>query len=75
VVQDAEILDRIQGLVEQQHQLRSQGHADAARLARLDEAIDQCWDLLRQRQAREEFGLDPGNVSARDTGTVEGYQQ
>jgi hypothetical protein len=74
-VQDSEILDRIQGLVEQQHVLRSEGHADAARLAKLDEAIDQCWDLLRQRQAREEFGLDPEAVHARDTSTVEGYQQ
>ena len=33
------------------------------------------WDLLRQRTAHEEFGLDPDNTSVRDTETVEGYEQ
>ena len=75
-MRDAEILDRIQELVQQQHALRAEGHPDAKRVAHLEEAIDQCWDLLRQRQAHEEFGLDPeAGTSARSTGTVEGYQQ
>jgi hypothetical protein len=37
--------------------------------------LDQCWDLLRQREAREEFGLDRDVASVRDADTVEGYEQ
>src|SRR5688500_2180824 len=75
-VHDAEIRDRIQELEQQQHALRAEGHPDATRVAHLEEAVDRCWDLLRQRQAHEEFGLDPDvGTSARTTGTVEGYEQ
>ena len=35
--------------------------------------LDRYWDLLRQRRAHEEFGLDPDDTSMRDAGTVEGY--
>jgi hypothetical protein len=37
--------------------------------------LDQCWDLLRQRRARREFGLDPDGASARAADTVENYKQ
>jgi hypothetical protein len=37
--------------------------------------LDQCWDLLRQRRALRDAGADPDQAQARDTGTVEGYQQ
>ena len=37
--------------------------------------LDRYWDLLRQRRAHEEFGLDPDQTSERDSGTVEGYLQ
>jgi hypothetical protein len=48
----------------------------AARIERLvTEEQDFCWDLLRQRRAREEFGLDPDDASARGTDTVEHYEQ
>ena len=46
-----------------------------ARLAELKTELDVCWDLLRQREAREEFGLDPDDASARGADTVEGYEQ
>jgi hypothetical protein len=73
---DEEILERIQALVEEEHALRTPGEpADAARLARLEETLDQCWDLLRQRRARREFGLDERDARVRDSPTVEGYQQ
>jgi hypothetical protein len=56
-----------------------EGHgADDARhgrLAKLKVELDRCWDLLRQREAREEFQLDPDDASVRDAGTVEGYEQ
>ena len=78
---DEQVLARIHDLVEEEHQLRNQ-HADAPlddasaqRLADLEVSLDQCWDLLRQRRARRRAGLDPDDATARDTRTVEGYQQ
>ena len=45
------------------------------RLAELKVDRDRCWDLPSQRDAREEFQLDPDEASVRDAGTVEGYEQ
>ena len=71
-----DIIGRIQALVDEEHKLRQPGEAaDEARLTQLEEALDQCWDLLRQRRARREFGADPDDASARPIDTVEGYQQ
>jgi hypothetical protein len=72
---DGDILSRIQGLVDEEHELREGGHPDRERLQRLEEQLDQCWDLLRQRRARREFDQDPTQASARSTDTVEHYQQ
>jgi hypothetical protein len=77
---DVEILHRIASLVEEEHRLRGGGegeteHDAAARLARLEEQLDQCWDLLRQRRARREAGQDAGDTSGRSTDTVEQYLQ
>jgi hypothetical protein len=73
---DKSILDHISALIDEEHQLRSgagmeqeQGH----RLKRVQEELDQCWDLLRQRRAKREFGQDPDSAQPRDTGTVENY--
>jgi hypothetical protein len=75
---DGTILRRINELVEEEHQLE-RGHAltadDEARLRALEVGLDQCWDLLRQRRARRNAGLDPDGADARSAGTVEGYQQ
>ena len=46
-----------------------------ARLESLEVALDQCWDLLRQRRALREFGEDPERAHARDATTVERYEQ
>jgi hypothetical protein len=59
-------------------QLGSSGSDDSdkhERLAELKVELDQCWDLLRQREAREEFGQDPDEAAVRDAGVVEGYEQ
>lgn len=45
------------------------------RLSELKVELDRCWDLLRQREAREEFRMDPDDASVRDADTVEGYEQ
>jgi hypothetical protein len=73
---DEEILRRIEQLVDEEHDLRSVGDApDAVRLAHVEETLDQCWDLLRQRRARRQYGQDPADTAVRDTSTVERYQQ
>ena len=78
---DASLRDQIEQLVAEERQLLEGGEGqgpDEVRHARLDELkteLDRCWDLLRQREAREEFGLDPDGASVRDTDTVEGYEQ
>ena len=43
-------------------------------LRKVEIELDQCWDLLRQRDARREFGDDPDAASVRDAGTVENYR-
>jgi Protein of unknown function (DUF2630) len=79
---DKQILHRISELVDEEHQLRSKvqhGQLDSAeehdRLRELEVALDQCWDLLRQRRAAREFGADEATARARPTDEVEGYLQ
>ena len=75
-MEDAEILQFITDLVDEEHTLRSQGEGiDKERLDSIERMLDQCWDLLRQRRARREFGENPAAASTRDQATVEGYQQ
>ena len=74
---DPTILQHISALVEEEHKLRSQpgvhDEDERARLAHLEVQLDQCWDLLRQRRARREFGEDPEAAQVRPPGEVEGY--
>ncbi len=73
---DEEILDRIHQLVDDEHGLRHSGDpVDADRMQQLEETLDQCWDLLRQRRAKREYGENPDEAAVRDVRTVEGYQQ
>lgn len=76
---DQDILARIQALVEEEHSLReglADGQApDQARLKQVEESLDQCWDLLRQRRAKSESGEDPNEAEARPVSEVEGYKQ
>jgi hypothetical protein len=73
---DRGILDQIRSLMDEEHDLRAEDTpVDAERLENIEVMLDQCWDLLRQRRARREYGEDPEAAHARDTGTVEGYQQ
>jgi Protein of unknown function (DUF2630) len=79
---DKQILGQIDELIETEHELRTKladgslsGSAERERLRAAEEALDQCWDLLRQRRARREFGENPDGASARPVPEVEGYQQ
>lgn len=74
---DKSILEHINALVEEENHLRSDASTPeekAARLRHVEEQLDQCWDLLRQRRAKREFGEDPEAAQVRDVGTVEGYK-
>jgi hypothetical protein len=76
---DKKVIDHIDELAREEHELferESHGtatEADRERLQRLQIMLDQCWDLLRQRQARRAAGLDPEGARLRDEKTVEGY--
>ncbi len=72
---DVDILNHIEGLVREEHELRNGDTVDRDRLRHLEEQLDQCWDLLRQRRARREFDQDPGEAAVRPPGTVENYRQ
>ncbi|MFI6326200.1 DUF2630 family protein [Nonomuraea sp. NPDC050556] len=81
-MQDNEILSRIKDLVAEEHSLRERLQTgelstdeEHARVKDLEVALDQCWDLLRQRRARRGVGEDPDVASARPASEVEGYQQ
>lgn len=50
-----------------------QTEADKEKLKRIQVTLDQCWDLLRQRRARREFGHDPEAAVLRDEKTIKGY--
>ncbi|TCC47627.1 DUF2630 family protein [Kribbella capetownensis] len=77
---DKSLFSRIDELVAEEHDLRTK-HAggkindadEHARLRALEVELDQCWDLLRQRRAKREFGENPDTAAARSADTVEGY--
>ena len=78
---DAQVVHRIGELAAEEHQLE-RSHAgeglnddDLTRLRSIETALDQCWDLLRQRRARRAAGQDPDEAEARPAPVVEGYQQ
>ena len=48
---------------------------DRAALRQVEESLDQCWDLLRQRDARRDVGENPDEAKARPVSEVEGYLQ
>ena len=73
---DEDIYQRINSLVDEEKVLReNEGPDDVVRLAHIEETLDQCWDLLRQRRALREFGRDPDDAQVRDVDTVERYEQ
>jgi len=79
---DKEILSHIDDLIATEHDLRAKvangqlsTDVERERLRSVEESLDQCWDLLRQRRARREFGEDPEQAHVRPAGEVEGYQQ
>jgi hypothetical protein len=80
---DRDIITEIDELVEEEHALERRSTEDAspltddeqARLRALEVHLDQLWDLLRQRRARRNAGLDPDDAEERDPSVVERYRQ
>jgi hypothetical protein len=82
---DESIAAHIENLVAEERELRKREAADSTdeerletdreRLRSVEVELDRCWDLLRQRRAREEFGQDPNEAQTRDADTVERYWQ
>jgi len=79
---DLDVHRRITDLIATEHRLRAALQAgevtadqEHAQLKAAEEALDQCWDLLRQRDARRHAGQDPADAAARPVQEVEHYQQ
>jgi hypothetical protein len=82
---DESIAARIEALVSEERELRRREQADSTNAEQLEEdrrrlegvevELDRCWDLLRQRRARAEFGQNPDEAHVRDADTVERYLQ
>ncbi|MFE1959606.1 DUF2630 family protein [Streptomyces sp. NPDC059479] len=75
------ILDTIGSLVAEERSLRDRstrdlglGGEEQERLRAVEVQLDQCWDLLRQRRAKSEFGENPDEAAVRPPSEVEGYQ-
>jgi hypothetical protein len=82
---DESIAAKIESLVAEEQELRRREEGDRKRAEQLEEdqarlqavqvELDRCWDLLRQRRAREEFAQNPDEAQVRDADTVERYLQ
>jgi hypothetical protein len=78
---DKDILRSIDELIDEEHRLRAKAvgspgldEAERARLHDLEVRLDQCWDLMRQRRAKAEFGEDPNSARTRPADEVEQYR-
>ncbi|MFI8997661.1 DUF2630 family protein [Streptomyces sp. NPDC053542] len=76
-----EILSRIAAMVETEKALRERigteetgGDEEREQLAALERELNQCWDLLRQRRAKSEFGQNPDEAAVRPSSQVEQYR-
>ncbi len=80
---DRALLRQVHDLVERERELRDRLARDAdddrvtdrASLRHLEEELDQCWDLLRQRRAKREFGEQADEAATRPPSVVEHYLQ
>jgi uncharacterized protein DUF2630 len=80
VDKDRDILAEVNQLVAEERELRAKVQhreidetEEHQRLRAVEVALDQCWDLLRQRRALRETGQDPEQAQVRPPDQVEGY--
>ena len=75
---DKDIRAKIEALVEEEHRLRDSPEHTAeqrGRLTAIEQERDQLWDLIRQRDAKRQYGEDPDEASPRPEPQVENYLQ
>lgn len=72
-MEDGEVLDRIDGLAKEEHQLYSKenlSEEELERLKTLTDELDQCWDFLRQRRGLRDANANPDLAKVRPTNVV-----
>jgi hypothetical protein len=81
-MEDQATFDKINALATEEEDLwrrAAQGDglegAQSERLERIRVELDQCYDLLHQRQARRAAGLNPEEAHVRPADVVEHYEQ
>ncbi len=79
---DPDIFERANSLSKEEERLyehAGDGHGltdeELARLLVIKVELDRCYDLLHQRRARRDAGLDPTEAKPRPAPVVEDYQQ
>jgi Protein of unknown function (DUF2630) len=79
---DSDSLRYINDLSHEEEQLyaRAEGEGglsgdEIARLKEIKVELDRCYDLLHQRQARRDAGMDPDEAKLRPASVVEAYDQ
>jgi len=75
---DQSVLKHIKALADEEHHLYEKGDLtdeQRQRLKLINIALDQYWDLLRQRRAKREFGQNPDEAEIRGPGIVEKYER
>ena len=75
---DGQVLKHIKELTEKEEQLYSKGNLsdkEVQRLGQMKVELDQCWDLLRQRQALRTAGKNADDAKVRPPDVVEKYEQ
>jgi hypothetical protein len=81
MMDDPQVHTRIEELVAEEHELWDReasgaaSDADRQRLGSIKVALDQCWDLLRQRRALRDAGFDGDDAAVRPPEVVERYRQ
>ena len=77
---DKNLHTQITDLIAQEKELRDQVSSgeispddERSQLSDIEVQLDQCWDLLRQRDALRRAGKDPDDAEVRPPNVVEGY--
>ena len=77
-MEDGQVLKHIKSLTEEEERLYSKGNLsdnEVKRLHQMKVELDQCWDLLRQREGLRDAGKDPNSAKVRPPDIVENYEQ
>ncbi len=77
-MEDSQVFKHIKQLTEEEERLYSKGNltdGEVKRLHQMKVELDQCWDLLRQREGFRRAGRNPDNARVRPPDIVENYDQ